>query len=202
VRRGLTRITEGERVPDDVPRVRVLDAAGADVEVGSFWERGPCLLVLLRHFGCVGCAVQVRALAPHLVDLSRAGIRTVLVGNGSARELAQFVARSALEGAPAVLVADPSLRLYRALGLVRSVWATVGPRALLEVARAMAAGHPLRATEGDLTQQGGVLLVDGAGVVRLFHRSRFVGDDPRPSDLVEAALRLAIEERAPAPTTV
>jgi peroxiredoxin len=196
----MTRVTVGERVPDDVSDARVLDASGAEVKVGSFWEHDGCLLVLLRHFGCVGCAQQVRELAPRLFELARAGVRTVLVGSGSVEQRAAFAARNALDGAPALLVTDPSLGLYRALGLVRSAWATVGPRALLETARAMAAGHPHRTAEGDRTQQGGVLLVGRAGVVRQFHRSRSIGDYPPASDLVEAALRLALEERGSAMT--
>ncbi len=195
---GLTRVRVGERVPDDVAVARVLDAAGAELEVGGFWKRGPCLLVLLRHFGCVGCAQQVRELAARLFELSRVGLCTVLVGSGSVEQCAAFVARHGLDGAPAVVVTDPSLGLYRALGLVRSAWATLGPRSLVETARAMAAGHPHGAAAGDRTQQGGVLLVDRAGVVRLLHRSRSIGDHAPTSDLVHAALRLAVEERAPA----
>ena len=185
-------------MPDDVSGARVLDASGAELRVGSFWTHGPCLLVLLRHFGCVGCAEQVRQLAPRLFELSRAGVRTVLVGNGSIEQRAAFAARNALEGAPVLLVTDPSLDLYRALGLVRSAWATVGPRALVETARAVAAGHPHRAVEGDRTQQGGVLLVSRAGVVRMLYRSRSIADHPPAWDLVDAALRLALEEHGPA----
>ena len=195
---GLTRVTLGERVPDAIAGAHVLDAAGAELEVGTFWERGPCLLVLLRHFGCVGCAQQVRELAPRLFELSRVGLCTVLVGSGSVEECAAFVARHGLDGAPASVVTDPSLGLYRALGLVRSTWATLGPRSLLETARAMAAGHPHGVGAGARTQQGGVLLVDRSGVIRLLHRSRSIGGHPPASDLVHAALRLAVEERAPA----
>jgi peroxiredoxin len=195
VRDPQTRVILGERVPDDVSGASVIDASGAGVEMGSFWAHGPCLIVLLRHFGCVGCAKQVRELAPRLFELSCAGVCTVLVGSGSVEQRAAFAARNALEGAPASLVTDPSLGLYRALGLVRSAWATAGPRALLETAGAIAAGYLLRAAEGDRTQQGGVLLVSRAGVVRLLFRSRSIGDYPPASGLVEASLHLALEER-------
>jgi hypothetical protein len=189
------RVASGERVPDDVSGARVLDASGAEVEVRSFWKHGPCLIVLLRQFGCVGAAEQVHELAPHLFQLSRAGLHTVLVGSGSLEQRAAFATRNGLEGGPALLVTDPSLGLYRAVGLVRSAWATFGLPALFDTARAMAAGHPHRAAEGDRTQQGGMLLVSGAAVVRLLYRSRSIGDHPPVSELVEAAFRLAIEER-------
>jgi hypothetical protein len=57
----------------------------------------------------------------------------------------------------------------------------------------MTAGHPHRPVEGDRTQQGGVLLVDGRGIVRFFHSNRSLGDHADTSDLVEAALKLRIE---------
>lgn len=183
----------GAPVDRSIADTRVLDAAGALVAVGSFWAKGPCLLVLLRHFGCVGCAEQMTELAPRLEDLAHAGVRTVLVGNGTPEQLAEFVERHALRGAPVEAVTDPSLGLYAALELRRSAWATIGPRAIVEIARAMTAGIPHRPVEGDSTQQGGVLLVDGRGIVRFFHRNRSLGDHADTSDLVEVALRLRIE---------
>lgn len=184
----------GEPVPREIGEARVLDARGQPVPLGSFWASGACLVVLLRHFGCVGCAEQMSELAPRLPDLARAGVRTLLVGNGSPEQLEAFVERHALRGAPVEVATDPSLSVYAALGLHRSAWATIGPRALVEIARAMTAGHPHRATEGDRTQQGGVLLVDARGTVRFFHRNRSLGDHAATGDLVEAALRLRIEE--------
>jgi peroxiredoxin len=154
------------------------------------------LLVLLRHFGCVGCAEQVTELAPRLDELARAGVRVVLVGNGTPAQLATFLERHALAHALVDVVTDPSLGVYRALGLVRSRWATVGPRALYETARAMGAGHPHQSAEGDPTQQGGSILVDAGGMVRFSWRNRSIGDHASSSDLVEAALKLAIETRS------
>jgi peroxiredoxin len=185
----------GEVIPRPVGATVVTDARGAEAKLSSFWEGGPCLLVLLRHFGCVGCAEQVTELAPRLDELARAGVRVVLVGNGTREQLTAFVERHALGGAAVEVVTDPSLRAYEAMGLVRSAWATVGPRALYELARAMGEGHPHRPVEGDPTQQGGVILVDARGVVRFIHRNRSLGDHAAASDLVEAALRLAIEQR-------
>jgi hypothetical protein len=120
-------------------------------------------------------------------------VRTVLVGNGSREHLAAFVERHALTRAPVEATTDPTLAVYAALDLRRSVWATVGPRALAETVRAIGAGHPLRRVEGDATQQGAVLLVDAEGVVRFFHANRSLGDHASASDVVEAVLRLKIE---------
>jgi peroxiredoxin len=186
-------------MPRAIADAVVTDVRGAEVRLSSLWSTGPCLLVFLRHFGCVGCAVQVTELAPRLHELTRAGVRVVLVGNGTTEQLAAFIDRHALRGAAIEIVTDRSLRAYRALGLVRSEWATMGPRALYELARAMGAGYPHRPIEGDRTQQGGAALVDARGVVRFIHRNRSICDHAAASDLVEAALRLAIEQRSAAP---
>jgi len=192
----------GAPIDRGIAETRIFDGTGASVAVGSFWAKGPCLLVLLRHFGCVGCAEQMTELAPRLGDLAHVGVRTVLVGNGTPEQLAAFVERHALQGAPVEVTTDPSLALYRALQLRRSAWATIGPRALVDMARAMTAGHPHRPVEGDSTQQGGVLLVDGRGIVRFFHSNRSLGDHADTSDLVEIALRLRIEASSDAAARV
>jgi hypothetical protein len=36
---------------DDLAKMTVLDAAGAPVEVGSFWRDRTAVLVFIRHFG-------------------------------------------------------------------------------------------------------------------------------------------------------
>lgn len=187
----------GETVPADVADATVQDGSGARVRIGSLWERGPCLIVVLRHFGCIGCAVQVDELAPRLEELVRSGLRVVLVGNGSLSQRADFIARHSLEGAVDVFT-DPTLGLHRALGLIRSAWATFGPRSIAQFASAMAGGRTHEGIQGDATQQGGVLLVDARGKARLYRRGRSIADHPAASDLVEAALILAVETRVPA----
>jgi peroxiredoxin len=153
------------------------------------------VLILVRQFGCVGCAVQVTELVPRLDELARAGVRVVLIGNGTPDQLAGFVERNRLAGRAVDLVTDPTLAVYRALGLLRSRWATLGPRALYEMVRAMGAGHPHLHVEGDAMQQGGAVVVDPRGIVSFAKRNRSIGDHAPASDLVEAALRLAIETR-------
>ena len=187
----------GEPLPKDVGDAEVIDPDGKRVTLRSLWTDKPCLFVFLRHFGCVGCSEQLYELVPHLEEIARVGVRTVLVGNGTALQRDGFVERHALAKAPALVMTDPSLETYRRLFFKRSAWATLGPRAIVDAARAMSHGHPHKAVEGDATQQGGVLLVDTRGVVRLYHASRSIGDHPPAADLIAAALRLAIETSHP-----
>jgi peroxiredoxin len=184
-------------VPDAVGDARVIDPRGESVRLASLWAAQPCMLVFLRHFGCIGCSEQLHELVPRLGEIARAGVRVVLIGSGSPEQRDAFVERHLLQNAPATVMTDPGLDAYGRLHFARSLWATFGPRAIVDAARAVAKGHPHAPPQGDRMQQGGVLFVDTRGVVRFFHASRSIGDHPPASDLVAAALRLAIETHSP-----
>ena len=96
------------------------------------------------------------------------------------------------------ILTDPSLAAFRAAGLMRSRWATYGPRALWGQLRFMGAGHVNRWGEGDATQQGGSLLVDAAGRVAWYQRSTHKGGHAPAITAMDAAIRLAMQ-RAPIP---
>ena len=184
-------------VPRAVADARVTVSGGEHVRLGSFWQDGnPAVILWLRHFGCVGCSQEVTELAPRIDELDRAGARVVLVGNGTREQLEGFVERHKLAEAHVVMATDPSLESYRAAGFVRSAWATFGPRAIVDFARAMTAGHMHAGVEGDAMQQGGALVVDARGVVRLFRKNRSIGDYVPASDVVDAVLRIEIEMQA------
>jgi peroxiredoxin len=178
--------------PPSLADAVVLDRAGEGRALGSFWEKQPCVVVMLRHFGCIGCDVTVTELAPRLAELHAAGARTVLVGNGAPAAIDGFVERHALADKPVDVVTDPTLGAFRAAGFVRSAWATFGPRAIVDYVRAMGAGFVPRKTAGDVLQQGGALVVDAGGRVVFRRASKSLGDHADGSDLVDAALGLAL----------
>ncbi len=184
----------GEKISSDVARARVLDRAGVEHALGDEWKSGPCLLVFLRHFGCVGCSEHVTALSPRLLELAALDVRAVFIGNGAPSMIDGFVERQALADKKVTLLTDPSLTAYRAAGFARSKWSTLGPRALVDSARALLAGHPHLSVQGDAFQQGGTLLVDRDGVVCFFHQATSLGDHPSPSDVVDSAMRVRARE--------
>jgi peroxiredoxin len=186
----------GEAVPAALAGALVVPAEGSPVALGAYWAARPCVVLWLRHYGCVGCSEQVTELAPRLDELAGVGAGVVLVGSGTGDQRAAFVERHALGAAPVDVVGDEPLATYRAMGLARSLHAVFGPRALWEQARAMAAGHPHRGIAGDARQQGGALVVDRSGRVVLAHRNRSLGDHVSASDLVDAALRVSLSGRA------
>jgi peroxiredoxin len=181
----------GRPVPSALAEARVFDGTENTHVLGASWADRPCILVLLRHFGCIGCAVAVTDLAPRLREIDAAGARTVFLGNGSPTSIAGFMERHALDDKPVTLFTDPSLAAFRAAGLLRSAWATFGPRAVVGYARALAAGFKPGAHDGDTLQQGGALVVEPGGHVALHRVYGSLGEHVDASDLVEAALALA-----------
>jgi peroxiredoxin len=187
-------IAVGEAAPRALADAVVLDRASREKKLGAFWTDAPAILLFLRHFGCIGCAQQVTELSPRLDELQAAGVRTVLVGNGAPEMIDAFVERHALGDKKCEIVTDPSLAAFRAAGLVRSAWSTIGFRAIVDAARALAEGHRQPRIEGDRWQQGGALLCDAGGRVVLYHRNVSIGDHVPAADLVDAALALLVRK--------
>jgi hypothetical protein len=90
------------------------------------------------------------------------------------------------------VVTDPTLQAFEAAGLVRSLWSLAGPRAVAFKLRGLAAGHVQDRVEGDLRQQGGVLVVDREARVAYRWRDRSLGDHAPMGDVVDAAMRVAL----------
>lgn len=86
---------------------------------------------------------------------------------------------------------DPSLEVFEAADLERSVLATVGPSAAKAAWRARKAGYRQIAIEGDKLQQGGVLLLDKDGGAAFYHRNENLGNHAAPEAIVKAARALA-----------
>jgi len=162
-----------QNAPDDLANAIVCYEHGARKRLATFWAEQPALLVFLRHFACPGCWEQVSLLAPRLGKLRASGVRVVLVGVAEPSRILPFRDRVQLEDAHVDLVVDPSLASHRAAGLARSAWATYGPRGSIGSVMLYARGRyiPRHDDDGDVTQQGGALLVDRASRVVLHHRA-------------------------------
>jgi len=116
--------------------------------------------------------------------IEAAGATLQVIGNGAPMFMAGFRETTGYDGA---LYTDPSLAVYAALALRRG-WRTIlDPRAAKNAARALAGGFRQGRTQGDATQQGGVLVVATDGTIRFRHADRVAGDGP-PVGTVLAAL--------------
>lgn len=109
------------------------------------------------------------------------GAELIFIGNGSVAAARSF---GRLHVPGSAVYTDPSLRSYRALGMRRSLAATVGPASVLAAARSTLRGHVQGATRGDALQQGGLFTVAPGGAILYAERNRSAGDRPD----IEAAL--------------
>ena len=83
------------------------------------------------------------------------------------------------------VISDESRSLYEAYGMGRARWRhLLGPSALLAYVREAARGRVPRWPSADPVQQGGDVLIDPAGIVRLVH----VGAGPAHRPPVERLL--------------
>lgn len=119
----------------------------------------------------------------HLDEIRGKGAELVIVGNGTPFQARSFRDERDL-GFP-VLV-DPGLKAYKAAGLKRGVFATLGPASMLRGARSFMGGNRQGATQGDPWQQGGAFVIAPPGEVRYAYVSSGAGDHPPPADLIAA----------------
>ncbi len=83
------------------------------------------------------------------------------------------------------ILIDHGRKLYRAYGMLHMpLWRAWGPASAWAYAKEAFRGHLPRIPHGDTSQQGGDVLVDPRGVVRLLH----VGGDPADRPPVELLL--------------
>jgi peroxiredoxin len=168
---------------------------GSTRPLASLWSSGPVLLLFLRHFACPSCSSRIDRWVPRARELEALGIGLAVIGCGSTSALTRFAERLGLD-APRLrdhIFASSDRAAYAAFGLGASTWGTFGPRAALAAASLYAAGHyaTRHDDDGDLTQQGGAVLVDDSGAVLFRHAEASLADASDPSDAIDAALRWA-----------
>ena len=90
------------------------------------------------------------------------------------------------------VLSDPSLALYRAYGMERARWQDLWGLSTWSVyLKLVLKGRRPRRSEADVAQQGGDVLVDPAGIVRLIHVGKGPADRPTVESLLDAVRREA-----------
>jgi peroxiredoxin len=186
-------VAVGAPMPAALAEAWVVDAKGG-WHLGELVAGRPAVLVFLRHFGCLACSEHVTLLAPRLHELTRLGVAIVYVGNGAPNFIAGFVERNAIDLEKVCVVSDPSLHAFAEAGLRRSFASAFGPLGVLGLARAFVHGFRQSTIEGDSYQQGGVLVIDRDGCVVYAHADRATGDHAPFPDVIEAAMRVAVQD--------
>ena len=111
------------------------------------------------------------------------GAELIVVGSGKPWHAKAFRDELALEFP---LYVDPELIAYRAAGLKRSFWRTLGPQNLAGAIKAWSHGQRQHANRGDPWQQGGVFVIGKDGETRLSHINRGSADHADPAKVVAA----------------
>jgi hypothetical protein len=133
------------------------------------------------------CAQQAAELRPHLDEIRQAGLNIAMVGSGGPSFARGFRERMELD---VPILSDEKLQAFTAAGLRRGAGTLLHPGVLARGATAIFK-YRQRRTMGDVTQQGGVLLVKPDGMIAWAFRSRFAGDLPKPATVVAESLKAA-----------
>lgn len=133
------------------------------------------------------CRDHLSQLREHEAKLTELGVAVAVVTFEVGFLARQYVEDSGLTWP---LLVDEKRELYRGYGmLAASFWDIWGPKTWWAYLKAVLRGQKLRKSEGDISQRGGDVLIDPAGMVRLHH----VGEGPAERPLV-AQLLDAIRE--------
>ena len=115
--------------------------------------------------------------------ITGAGANLYVIGNGSPSFIEGFREQTKYMGP---IYTDPSLEVFKAAGLKRSVTATIDPRGVLKGVGSFMRGHRQGGTKGDPWQQGGVLVVGTGGEITFQHASDRPGDNASVEQIVRS----------------
>jgi peroxiredoxin len=193
---GTAREREETRPPSDASGLADLiaeDWLGRDVRLGDLWADGPALLLFVRHWGCTFCRDQAVRLDRDRDAFTAAGVRPVVIGQGTPEAAARFRADHDIG---VELLVDPGRGAFRAAGTkVGTMGELMGPRQMARaLARSLRSGVHQGRTVGHPAQLGGSLLVLADGSLPWCHLSDDASDYPGPREAlaaVESALPAA-----------
>ena len=177
---------------EDAKQCIVLDHKGKEHVFSSVLKDGkPYLISLLRHYGCLSCSEHIESFLRYKQKLKDLGLSFVFIGNGKYPEMVNFVKRMNLVDDKLIVVTDPTLKIFKKMGLEYSITSTVHYKSAINAIRAHKKGHRNLSTNngdrGSHFQQGGLLMLDSSQRVEYYFRSLHLGDKPSGSELVQIA---------------
>lgn len=177
---------------EDAKKCIILDHKGKEHLFSKVLKDGkPYLISLLRHYGCISCAEHVESFLRHKQELKNLGLSFIFIGNGNFQEMVNFVQRMNLVDDKLIVMTDPTLEIFKKLGLEYSITSTVHYKSAINAIRAHKKGHRNQNTKngdrGSHFQQGGLLMLDSSQRVEYYFRSQHMGDKPLGSELVQIA---------------
>jgi peroxiredoxin len=193
---GPTRLswtTPPVQVGDPAPRIEVTDSDKATFPLARAWERGPALVIFLRHFGCSCTWRRLERLATETARYRDLGASVCAVGQAEAERTRLFACEREVT---VPLLCDPERAAYHAFGVLEGQPPQIVYTNDLD-------GQPGIDLADDLARQGRYLvdspwqlgaefIVATTGVVALAHRYQCCDDFP-PTELLTATLERANE---------
>ncbi|ORY32615.1 AhpC/TSA antioxidant enzyme-domain-containing protein, partial [Naematelia encephala] len=177
--------------------LEVVDEAGASVKFGDLVRNRKTIVVFIRHWFCPLCAQYMNSILAEvsLDALQEAEVDLIIIGNGSAKMLNGY--RNKAFKCPFKMYTDPTLALYRKLGLTRQT-GNAGPDTdkgayLIQTPLESTIQTIKRATQmplrnpGHFTQLGGEFIFDSTLQVSYTHRMSTTRDHAPIRDVCEEA---------------
>ena len=157
------RPTPADSAKDSPALDQIVDQNGVSLRQHS--ERGPLLVVLLRHGGCPFCRETLAKLKSARQEIAAGGVGVALVHLMSDPDAASLFARYGLSDLPRY--SDPEGQLYEAFGLQRGAAGDVaGPRVWWRGLSATLRGHLPSKPKGDIFRLPGTILLEQGEIVR------------------------------------
>jgi peroxiredoxin Q/BCP len=150
-----TRFHAGDLAPD----FSASDLAGQPLRL-SDQRGGAVLLSFYRYASCPICNLCIRERALEYPGLRELGLTAIAVFQSPADRLREYMVPDDL---PFPVIADPTMRLYRAYGLERSLRGMLGARTVAAAVRALRQGHLPGLANGPLDRMPADFLIDSAG---------------------------------------
>lgn len=115
------------------------------------------------------------------MQLHRANVpNLVIIGNGATNFIDGF---REVTGYTGPIYTDPTLAVYKAAQLKRGIGTVLSLRAAVKTVGSLKRGFRQVGTQGDATQQGGVLVVASDGRILYHHVSEYPGDNASPDEI-------------------
>jgi hypothetical protein len=175
-------------------KVNVTDLLGRELPLEEYLGEGPCLISLIRHFGCISCAEYVEHFVPVIDQLRGLGINIVFIGNGKYPAIEGFIKKRGLEGKQVSVLTEPSLKLHAYLGLKRSVASVLSINSVKNAIRAYREGFRNKAIEGSNFQQSGIVFLNSQREILYHHRSECMGDNPFGEEVLKMVQEILKEQ--------
>ena len=123
-------------------------------------------------------------------ELDEMGVSLVAIGSGTPDQARYFMEKSNYQGE---MYVNPSLSVYKAFGLKRGFWKTLGPASIGRGIKTMSRGFRQGSSAGDLWQQGGMFVLGPGGQLLFQHRDPSAG---KQADL-KAVLTASARDKKP-----